>query len=37
MEQRGIVGALDGAKPRDIMISRDDLDSMFGKTGVFET
>lgn len=37
MEQRGIVGALDGAKPRDIMIARDDLDSMFGKTGVFET
>lgn len=37
MEQRGIVGALDGAKPRDILIARDDLDSMFGKTGVFET
>ncbi|WP_395089605.1 DNA translocase FtsK [Armatimonas sp.] len=37
MEQRGIVGALDGAKPREIQISRDDLDSMFGKTGVFET
>lgn len=37
MEQRGIVGPLDGAKPRDIMISREDLDGMFGKTGVFET
>lgn len=29
MEQRGIVGALDGAKPREILISRDDMDTMF--------
>lgn len=31
MEQRGIVGQLDGAKPRDIMMSRDDVDSMFSR------
>jgi S-DNA-T family DNA segregation ATPase FtsK/SpoIIIE len=29
MEQRGIVGALDGAKPREIQMSRDDIDAMF--------
>ncbi len=29
MEARGIVGALDGAKPRDIMMSRDAVDEMF--------
>jgi S-DNA-T family DNA segregation ATPase FtsK/SpoIIIE len=29
MEARGIVGALDGAKPRDILMSRDSLDQMF--------
>jgi hypothetical protein len=29
MEARGIVGALDGAKPREIMMSRDSLDQMF--------
>lgn len=32
MEARGIVGALDGAKPREIMMSRDSLDQMFQKT-----
>lgn len=37
MEQKGIVGPLDGAKPRDIRMSRDELDTMFGNTGVFET
>lgn len=30
MEQRGIVGQLDGAKPREILISRDEVESMFG-------
>ena len=29
MEARGIVGPLDGAKPREIRMSRDQLDSMF--------
>lgn len=29
MEQRGIVGALDGAKPRDILKSRDEIEAMF--------
>ena len=29
MEARGIVGALDGAKPRELMMSRDGLDQMF--------
>lgn len=31
MEGKGIVGALDGAKPREIMMSRDQLDEMFAK------
>lgn len=29
MELRGIVGPLDGAKPRDILMSRDQVDAMF--------
>jgi S-DNA-T family DNA segregation ATPase FtsK/SpoIIIE len=29
MEQKGIVGPLDGAKPRDILVTRDDVDQMF--------
>jgi S-DNA-T family DNA segregation ATPase FtsK/SpoIIIE len=29
MEQRGIVGPLDGAKPRDVLKSRDEVDQMF--------
>jgi S-DNA-T family DNA segregation ATPase FtsK/SpoIIIE len=29
MEQRGIVGPLDGAKPRDILLSREQVDGMF--------
>ncbi|HEU4751714.1 MAG TPA: DNA translocase FtsK, partial [Armatimonadota bacterium] len=32
MEARGIVGALDGAKPREIMMTRDGLDQMFLRT-----
>ncbi len=32
MESRGIVGALDGAKPREIMMSRDSVDQMFRDT-----
>jgi S-DNA-T family DNA segregation ATPase FtsK/SpoIIIE len=34
MEQKGIVGALDGAKPREILISRDEMEAMFGNTDV---
>jgi len=30
MEHKGIVGALDGAKPREILISRDEMESRFG-------
>lgn len=29
MEQRGIVGPLDGAKPREILITRDEMEAMF--------
>ncbi len=29
MEDRGIVGPLDGAKPREILVSRDEIDQMF--------
>ncbi len=32
MEERGIVGPLNGAKPREILISRDEMESMFGGT-----
>lgn len=31
MEEQGIVGALDGAKPREVLISREELDALFGK------
>ena len=31
MEQRGIVGPLDGAKPRDILMTRDEVEAMFTK------
>jgi S-DNA-T family DNA segregation ATPase FtsK/SpoIIIE len=30
MEQQGIVGALDGAKPREVLISEADIDRIFG-------
>lgn len=33
MEDRGIVSALDGAKPREILISRDEMDRMFVQGG----
>ncbi|MDX1932496.1 MAG: DNA translocase FtsK [Capsulimonadales bacterium] len=33
MEQRGIVGPLDGAKPREILISREQADAMFAPPG----
>jgi S-DNA-T family DNA segregation ATPase FtsK/SpoIIIE len=33
MEQRGIVGPLDGAKPRDILMTRDEVDAMFAGNG----
>ena len=34
MEQKGIVGPLDGAKPRDIRKSRDEIDAMFANVGL---
>jgi S-DNA-T family DNA segregation ATPase FtsK/SpoIIIE len=34
MEQKGIVGALDGAKPRDILITREQMEEMFDRTPV---
>ena len=30
MELQGIVGPLDGAKPREVLVRKDDLDSLFG-------
>ncbi len=33
MEERGIVGPLNGAKPREILVSRDDVDRMYGGRG----
>lgn len=30
MEQQGIVGPMDGAKPREVLISKDDLADLFG-------
>ncbi len=30
MEERGIVGPLNGAKPREILVSRDDVEQMYG-------
>ncbi len=33
MEQKGIVGALDGAKPRDILKSREEIEQMFMRGG----
>ena len=33
MEQRGIVGPLDGAKPREILVSKDEIDRMFSGYG----
>jgi S-DNA-T family DNA segregation ATPase FtsK/SpoIIIE len=35
MEERGIVGPLDGAKPREIRVTRDEIDQMF--RGEFST
>ncbi len=29
MEERGIVGALNGAKPREILVSKDEVEQMF--------
>jgi S-DNA-T family DNA segregation ATPase FtsK/SpoIIIE len=34
MEHKGIVSALDGAKPREILISRDEMEAMFGTPDV---
>jgi S-DNA-T family DNA segregation ATPase FtsK/SpoIIIE len=33
MQERGIVGALEGAKPREILVSKDEIDQMF-RTGL---
>ena len=32
MEEQGIVGPLDGSKPREVMIGKEDLDRIFSKT-----
>jgi S-DNA-T family DNA segregation ATPase FtsK/SpoIIIE len=32
MEQRGFVGPQDGAKLREVLITRDDVDHMFGRS-----
>ncbi|MHB0997926.1 MAG: FtsK/SpoIIIE family DNA translocase [Armatimonadota bacterium] len=32
MEEQGIVGPLDGAKPREVLIGKEDLDRIFGKS-----
>ncbi len=29
MEEKGIVGALNGAKPREILVSKDEVEQMF--------
>lgn len=31
MEQHGIVGPLDGAKPREVLVQKEDLDRIFGR------
>ena len=31
MEQQGIVGALDGAKPRQVLVTGEDIEKMFGR------
>ncbi|HAH87215.1 MAG TPA: hypothetical protein DCL60_07570, partial [Armatimonadetes bacterium] len=31
MEEQGIVGPLDGAKPREVLIGKGDIDRIFGK------
>ncbi len=33
MEERGIVGALNGAKPREILITKDEVERMFTPGG----
>lgn len=37
MQERGIVGPLDGAKPRDILMSRPEVDAMFGGAPKLQT
>lgn len=32
MEEQGIVGPLDGAKPREVLIGKEDIDRVFGKS-----
>ena len=38
MEDRGFVGPVDGAKPREVLISRDEVDQLFrtGRYGIPE-
>lgn len=33
MERQGIVGPLDGAKPREVLVGKHDVDRMFGRPG----
>jgi S-DNA-T family DNA segregation ATPase FtsK/SpoIIIE len=37
MEERGIVGPRDGPRPRDVLVSIMDVDSLFGQAPVYET
>jgi hypothetical protein len=37
MEERGVVGPRDGPRPREVLVSPMDVDSMFGKGQVYET
>lgn len=37
MEERGIVGPRDGPRPRDVLVTAMDVDSLFGSAPVYET
>ncbi len=37
MEERGIVGPRDGPRPREVLVSLGDVDSLFGKGPVYDT
>jgi S-DNA-T family DNA segregation ATPase FtsK/SpoIIIE len=37
MEERGVVGPRDGPRPREVLVSPMDVDSLFGKGQVYDT